>query len=205
MDEEERREKVERQSNAIYLEIGRFIVTFERLMRSVHDAIHFIPARVVSSKDHVAEQAQTFARLAKRPVEAVFEEFFESASRAAVATPKGVDLLREVVGQCNALKKDRNDAVHNTWMVGYAAPGDTDFSKVTGFRHAREKGGVKFQSMETTAEDFALLTERAKRLKQQVEIILCCAALGDTYESHLRHDESGQIVTCNLRFRSPSQ
>ncbi|HET6324819.1 MAG TPA: hypothetical protein VFG04_08970 [Planctomycetaceae bacterium] len=200
MDENERLEKLLRQANEIYLEIGRFIVTYEHLMKWVRDGIYFSPARAVGSDDHVTEQAQTYARLAKCTPENVLDEFLELASKCAVATPEGMKLVRELVGATKALNEERNAAVHNTWMVGYASTEDPDFSTVSGFRHARKKGGVKFEATHKTAAEFASLTERAKELIRQCKAASVCASMGKPFEAHLKFDDEGKVVTHSGTF-----
>lgn len=200
MDENERQEKLKQQTDDIYREIGRFVVTFEHLMEEVRRATWFITEATGGVTESQREQAEAFAHYAKLTVPDLLKTFQGVAGKCRVATPEGMELVSRVVNACEQLNNDRVTTVHSTWMIGWATEDAQDFSVATGFKHGRTKAQPAFQTTEVTASHFWALTDRTKELIRECRAIESCAMMGRPYTAHLKTDDHGNLTTYGATF-----
>lgn len=78
----------------------------------------------------------------------------------------GMEILGHVTKRFRALITTRNDFVHGTWSIGWANPGDTDFSVIGGMKPAPNKKGMAYKELPKSVEEIHALVEEAKQVNK---------------------------------------
>ncbi len=190
MNETQRQEKYEKQTEELYAAIGRFAVKFEHVCHAMHSGI----ASILQGDEL---QSQRFANavlegLTAEPLRRIF-----SALVAEVRGDQLVDnekrIFANILKRITELTERRNDIIHRMWFVGWAAPADEDFSKVAGWKFANTNKGVEFRALEYTAADFDLRSVEAEELATLIDRLNGCLHLGRPFANNFLLETDGTV------------
>lgn len=188
MTEEQRQAKLKEQSNAIYCAYGEFAVNFEHVCGAIHTAITFILNQEGLRNQQVSNIL--LAGLTAEPLRVIFSSLLAETQKFNAEEKKIVD---SVVKRFQLLTEKRNDIIHGTWFVGWASPTDTDFSKVSGFKHHRSNKGASAKSFGFGVEEFESLTREAKALNNIFNRLYGCFLIGQPVIKNFRVGSDGVV------------
>jgi len=199
MNETQRQEKYEQQTEQLYAAIGRFAVKFEHVCHAMHSGIASILQR-----DGLQSQ-----RFANAVLEGLTAEPLRRIFSALVAEVRGVQLvdnekqiLANILKRITQLTESRNDIIHRMWFVGWASPADEDFSKVAGWKFKNTNKGVEFRGLDYTAADFDSLSEQADELATLINRLVGCLFLSRPFVENFILESDGTVRPPNASASS---
>jgi len=184
----ERSEKYLAQTEELYAAIGRFAVKFEHVVHRMHACVASL--LIASGLKNDALANAVLAGLTADPMLTIFRAVvFEYRGDSLDAPDRKI--LDNVVTRVRKLIESRNDVIHRTWFVGWAAEFDTDFGEVMGWKFKNSGKGVEFRPLHFTRADFDTLSVRADELSAAVGRIDGCLLMGTTFAKNFVVDEQG--------------
>jgi hypothetical protein len=194
MDAAERRERHRKQTEQIYAGIGRFAVKFEHVCHAMHSC-------VMNLLQHNGLKNQ---QLANAVLEGLTAEPLRRMLAAAIAETKRDQLIGEekqildnIIRRIVDLTEARNDVLHRTWFVGWAALADDDFSTTAGWKFKNTKKGVEFRPLEYTSANFESLATEADRLTEIIRCLEYCLLYARPFASNLAVESDGIVRRCH--------
>src|SRR5688572_14581111 len=119
MNEAERREKYEAQTQALYAAIGRFAVKFEHVCHAMHWCITTLLR--AHGLNHQGLENALLSGLTAEPTLTIFRSAINEARRETMSDADK-KILKNICSRIKDLIETRNDIVHRTWFVGWASP-----------------------------------------------------------------------------------
>lgn len=177
MQDEERKAKIDSQTQALYAALGRFSVAFEHVIFMLQFAVTHALQR-----DGLRTQALAQALLAGQtadPTRRIFTAVIAAVLHDAPDSERAI--LSNIDKRLQEMIEVRNDIIHRTWFIGWASKDDTDFSTTSSWKIKNTKTGPKFVPRSGSVEDFDRLSSRADELAELAELVKRlqgCLALG---------------------------
>jgi hypothetical protein len=190
MDEAERKQKYEQQTEQIYAAIGRFAVKFEHVCHAMHSGVMNI----------LQQRGLQDQKLANAVLEGLTAEPLRRMFAATVAQIRGDQLtgdekriFKNILRRVIELTETRNDLIHRTWFVGWAAPTDEDFSTVAGWKFKNTNQGVEFRPLQYTPSDFDGFSAQADELADIINRLNGCILLDRPFTTNFVLDADGIV------------
>jgi hypothetical protein len=190
MDETERQVTFDRQTEEIYAAIGRFAVSFEHVCHAMETTLHQLLSIHGLQSGGLANAM--LAGLTADPLLKIFRAAIMEVRREKM-DPTDEKIVRNVVKRITALTEARNDIIHRMWFVGWAAPTDTDFSTVDGWKFKNTAAGSEFRPLRYTKTDFDSETAEANELTRIVQRMGGCLLLGKPFRLNFQLDPDGAV------------
>ncbi len=181
MNEEERKQKHLQQTEEIYAAIGKFAVKFELVCHAMNSSVVFLLQQNGLQNQLLANAV--LAGLTADPLRKIFLAVIMEF-RSGRLTEEEKRILSKIVNQIGELGETRNDVIHRTWYVGYAAAGQDDFSSAAGLKFSNSKKGTEFRPLKYTCADFDSFSQQADALVDLVNRIDLCIVLEKSFEKH---------------------
>ncbi|MEZ5782061.1 MAG: hypothetical protein R3D70_25450 [Rhizobiaceae bacterium] len=169
---ETRDQKRERQVKEQFEALGRFVQAFEALVFSIRSRVRMLaptpynPVLIAIIVNHKALTAQAIWEILR----AVMGELSRQSAIGDLDDSAFSSIIREIDTEFQALVKDRNSLLHGTWLIGYHAEDDTDYSKFKILNLNPSKSGLGSRAdLPTTAEELDELSTRCKALSSKIE------------------------------------
>jgi hypothetical protein len=190
VDEIERKQKYEQQTEQVYAAIGRFAVKFEHVCHAMYSGVMNL----------LQQHGLQNQRLANGVLEGLTAEPLRRMFAATVAEVRGDQLVGDekrifsnVLKRIIQLTETRNDLIHRTWFVGWAAPTDEDFSTVAGWKFKNTNQGVEFRPLQYAPADFDSLSTQADELADIVNRLNGCLLLNRPFGTNFVLDADGTV------------
>lgn len=173
MNSEGRMEKFKLQTNALYAELGRFVVSFEGLIAAMRQVISLHVAQV-PPPFHMRQQqvANIFTSdLTADPLVRVFRSILLLTLedyKSQEQRPDIENLLSNLCSRIEKINKTRNTFLHGTWFINYASEEQQDFSLARGMKSTNTAKGLRLDHLEHTVESFSESTEECLILRDLV-------------------------------------
>jgi len=200
VNEAERKTKYAQQTEQIYAAIGRFAVKFEHVCHAMHSGVMNL-----LQQDGLRDQ-----RLANAVLEGLTAEPLRRTFAATVAHVRGDQLvgdekriLANILNRVTRLTEARNDLIHRTWFVGWAAPTAEDFSTVSGWKFRNTTKGVEFRPLKYTAAEFDSLSAQADELADLVNRVNACLILGSSFGANFVVAPDGMVRPKHAKEADP--
>jgi hypothetical protein len=163
-------ERFTQQTEEIYREIGRFVVEFSQLVRTMdqHATMTLGPppgdrARAKAGPD---EAERTLAR---------YRQALNSQFRTGTKTAEDREALGQLQRDLEALIDERNRVAHDAWFVGWGNQDTTDWGEAERWRY-RSGETLPIEAPKFRATDLRLLAWEADRLRRLVGDIWAAVA-----------------------------
>jgi hypothetical protein len=190
VDEAERKQKYEQQTEEVYAAIGRFAVKFEHVCHAMYLAVMNLLQR------HGLQNQ----RLANCVLDGLTAEPLRRMFAAAVAEVRGDQLVNDekrifnnIIKRIQQLTETRNNLIHRTWFVGWAAPTDEDFSSAPGWKFKNTGKGVEFCGLDYKREDFDSFSAQADELTGIINRLDGCLHLNRSFAENFVLDADGTV------------
>lgn len=186
----------------MYEGLGEFVVQFELIVFSMREALTLLWSRGGPPKFQQLVRPG-LAELTADPMVRIFQASFAEAVKTSGASEAeksmGNKILAAICNRMRKLIKARNEIVHGTWFIGYAAPEDIDFSVADGHKAINNKYGVEHRDISRTRQDFDALSDECNEVNDLINRFfstvlfgrsvcanfVCDGKDGITLESHL--------------------
>ena len=188
MNEEDRQKKLKEQSEDQYRSIGKFAVKFEHVCEAIHSTMLFMLHNEGIKNQKVIQVL--LANHTAEPLRVLFESLISVTQSLSQEESK---IINSVLKRFQELTSKRNDIIHGTWYIGWAATTDTDFSTAIGLKHHRNKAGTTMKRFEFSTCDFDVLTQEAEALAAIIQRLGSCFTVGFSITSNLKSDENGFV------------
>lgn len=190
MDDTERRAQFDRQTEEIYAAIGRFAVNFEHVCHAMETTLHQLLAVHGLQSGGLANAI--LAGLTAEPLLKIFRAAIMEVRRGEMDSTDE-KILRNVVKRVTTLTETRNDIIHRMWFVGWAAPTDTDFSTVDGWKFKNTAAGAELRPLRYTTTDFDSWSKEAQELTRIVQRMGGCLMLDRPFRLNFQVDADGVV------------
>lgn len=188
MSEAERQEKLRKQTDELYLAIGKFVVKFEHVCRALRDGIMWM-----LYEKGLADQRIADLMVVGLPATPLTDRFISLVAHTQQLSPGAQAIVNEIVGRVRELNKKRNEVIHGTWFIGWASTVQTDFSTASGFKIVKKQNVVQHKPLEMRVEDFERLTEEAEALDQLIFRLWSCLTSGFDVEQNFARSTDGRL------------
>jgi hypothetical protein len=197
MDEKERQEKHQQQTQELYAAIGRFAVKFEHVCHAMSDTVLWALQSDGLQTQRLANAV--LSDLTAEPLRKIFGAVLAVVGDNEVQDEKRI--VVKVLKQVQDLTQIRNDVIHRTWFVGWASAEQEDFSSVTGIKFKNTNKGPEFKDLSYTVKDFDDLSTQADELTEIIRAIQGCLVLSKyrggqlhiCYSDQLHIDSNGNV------------
>jgi len=188
MNETERKEGWERDTNELYRSIGEFVVKFEHVCSAIQTSIIFLLDRAGLHNQSITQIL--LAGLTADPLRTLFESLI---AETQVLDDIERKIVKVALNRFQKLTEERNDIVHSVWFIGWGNESTTDFSEVTGMKFHKNKGGAVVKSFGRKADDFVKLSEEADLLSKIFLRLHGCFIGGFKVRNNFVLSESGLV------------
>ena len=190
MEEAERHTKHVAQTEELYAAIGRFTVKFEHVCQAMQTVVAQLLQ--LNGLQHAGLANAVLSGLTADPMLAIFRASIVEVRKDALDAEEA-KILKNVVTRIRKLIETRNDIIHRTWFVGWAAPTDEEFSSVTGWKFKNTGSGAEFRPLQFTKDDFNNRSMEADELTLIVNRMMGCLLLGRPFAPNFQIDADGGV------------
>ena len=190
MTQPERHARFLAETEELYAAIGRFAVHFEHVCHAMQLAVGQLLH--MNGLRHGGLTNAVLSGLTADPMLSIFRASIVEARKGRM-TAADTAILKNVVSRIRKLIEVRNDVLHRTWFVGWAAPSDEDFSSVTGWKHKNTSQGAEFRPVDFTKADFDTHSVEADALTGIVNRMAGCLLLDRSFASNFDVDQDGTV------------
>ena len=191
MDEEERQEKHQRQTNELYCAIGKFAVKFEQVCHNMQNGIVVILLRNGLKNERLGDAL--LSGVTADPLRKAFGALIKEALKDHADATDAM-IVDYILKRVQELTETRNDVIHRTWFIGWASPSDTDFSLASGSKIKHGKKGVDFSLREYKVEDFDKFSAQADEISGLVNRLYVAVATGISLSKNFAIDSNGRVT-----------
>jgi hypothetical protein len=160
---DDNQKKFETQTNEIYQEIGRFAVQFEMFSHGLQTGIQNVLHKAGLANHNLTNiiLADQTARPLKMMLQAMLAEIgnYDDTDRS---------IVNIIFAEVDSIIEKRNEIIHSTWFIGWAAEGQTDFGSTESLKYTKGKLGVGIKSFTYTASAFTELIEECELITKKV-------------------------------------
>ncbi|MDT8906689.1 hypothetical protein [Pseudomonas prosekii] len=179
MTPEERQEKFNSQTHALYAELGRFIVSFEELVAEMRQMTSLLAADGTAPNHGRQQQVANIftADLTADPLAKVFRSILNLALESYLPQsqlPEIKKLLSDLFSRITEINKIRNKFLHGTWHINYASQEQQDFSQAKGIKSSNTADGLRITQLDEDTKSFLKSTEECQRIRDIVRDISLC-------------------------------
>lgn len=161
MTEEARQLIHKKQTEEIYMGIGKFSVEFEQM-------IHQMGAGIVIMLSVGGLQNQRLAHivtadLTADPMMGIFKSMV-----IEILKPQGKEetIFKAIMKDIKEMIATRNKVIHSAWYVGWGGSEDTDYSVAKGIKITKTSNAVEHRSLDYTSADFDAISSKCKQLRE---------------------------------------
>lgn len=162
----DRQKTYEQQTTSLYAGLGEFVARFELVVFAMRQNLiqlwsgGSVPAQALVQSAVAELTADPIAKIfLASHATAIRQSALEESEKAA-----GEKILADICKQVRAMITTRNEVVHGTWFIGWAAETDTDFSVADGHKPVNTKAGVEHRDISRNREQFDELIDECRRL-----------------------------------------
>lgn len=190
MKTEERKQKLDRQTNELYASLGQFTVKFEHVCFAIENCI-------VAILGHEGLHSQKVARIllagiTADPLRALFQSLYAEINKDQ-ATDE-VKIIKDILARFQKLTQDRNNIVHGKWFIGWASEQDTDFSKANGIKLDKNSSGFNPKNFPYTLDDFNNFIKEAEELGKIFQRLHGCIFIQTSVAKNFSMDKTGRVL-----------
>ena len=189
MDEPERQALRKQQTDDIYRAIGRFSVKFEQLVQAMTFGIVFLLSKNGLKNQQLAHVMM--ADLTAYPIKSIFGSMIAESVVLNDRERRIVDLILKRV---QGLIDKRNDIVHSTWSVGWAATDAVKFDTVGGYKLTRGRAGARAKSFTFKSGDFDKFSLECDDVKELVYRLWRTVLMGRSIVNDFVILDSGEVA-----------
>ncbi len=188
MDRKEREEKYKVQTKGWYAALGQFVVQFEDVCSNMETCIIF-----ALHSDGLRNQNLAQALLADLTAAPLLQSFRAIVAELRKNDIEDLRILDNASKRVEKLIEQRNEVVHRTWFVGWAAVEQEDFSTVSSWKFKKTKRGPEFKPKSYTASDLDDLSKNAGELAKIILRMNGCLSLGTSFSKTFKVDKDGTV------------
>jgi len=188
MDKKEKEEKYKAQTKDWYAALGQFVVQFEHVCSDMETCIIF-----ALHGDALRNQNLAQALLADLTAAPLLQSFRAIVAELRKNDKEDLRILDNVSKRVEKLIEDRNDVVHRTWFVGWAAVEQEDFSTVGSWKFKKTKRGPEFKPKSYTSSDLDDLSKNADELAKTIFRMNGCLGFGTSFSMNFKVDKDGTV------------
>ena len=188
MDKKEKEEKYKAQTKDWYAALGQFVVQFEHVCSNMESCIIF-----ALHGDGLRNQNLAQALLADLTAAPLLQSFRAIVAELRKNDPEDLRILDDVSKRVAKLIEDRNEVVHRTWFVGWAAEEQEDFSIVDSWKFKKTRRGPEFKPKSYTATDLDDLSKNAADLAKIIFRMNGCLGLSRPFSKNFKVEKDGSV------------
>ncbi|MEX5592461.1 hypothetical protein [Pseudomonas orientalis] len=182
MTPENRQEKFNSQTHALYAELGRFVVSFEELVAVMRQMTSLLAADGTEPNHGRQQQVANIftADLTADPLAKVFRSILNLALESYLPQsqlPEIKNILSDLFSRITKINQTRNKFLHGTWHINYASQEQQDFSQARGIKSSNTAEGLRITQLNEDIESFLKATEECQNIQAIArEITICIVA-----------------------------
>ena len=186
--DEDTKKKYEEQTEDLYAALGKFAVEFEHIC-------HYLRLIIMAILDneglHNEKVMQILlADLTADPLRTLVMSLVAETQDVSDVEKK---IISMILNRVQNLTKTRNDVLHGTWYIGWAAAGDDEFTGAPGIKIKKNKKGAAPKTFDWKAKDFEELSADAVELWNLLARLNGCISGSFKIENNFVVDANGGV------------
>lgn len=159
----ERSSEYQAATDADYRAIGRFVVQFARLVHELRMGTYYLAGGGMTQQDYSLLTGEMTAQ-------PLANTFFAVIRRSADApTGESLQILGRIESDISDVIRQRNDAMHGDWYVGFGEPGAELPGPSILLRTKPSRRSAALSVLEFSTADLEALTERVDTVRRYVQ------------------------------------
>jgi hypothetical protein len=183
-----RKEKYKVQTKDWYAALGQFVVQFEHVCKNMETCIIF-----ALHGDGLRNQNLAQALLTDLTAAPLHQSFRAIVAELRKNDTEDLRILDNVSKRVEKLIEDRNEVVHRTWFVGWAAVDQEDFSTVRSWKFKKTRRGAEFKPKSYTTSALDDLSKKADELAKIISRMDGCLGIGTSFSKNFKVEKDGTV------------